>query len=87
MDSIYEILEETLNYDIVFIIKDFVELLNEKAKLDNCITQIKSINKEHIYLLWAYDKYTNCYQPPSMVSKFILNCNNDKINLNKTPVS
>jgi hypothetical protein len=83
MYKIYNIFEKILNYDVVCIIKDFVDILNNKDKLIHCIDQVKYINNEHAYLLWAYYNHS-LYYPPPIITKFMLNCNNDKIKLNKT---
>ena len=71
-----------LNYDVVCIIKNIVELNNQKSKLVHCMDQIKSINNEYTYLVWAYKNRRIFKPPPSFFCKFILNLNNDKININ-----
>jgi hypothetical protein len=83
MDTIYKTLEEKLNYDVVCIIKDFLDILNHKDKLIYCMDQIKSINDEHTYLLWAYDNHSSSISPEPIINKFILNSNNNKIKINK----
>jgi hypothetical protein len=82
MNIIYNSLEDMLNYDVVCIIKNILELNNQKSKLIHCMDQIKSINNEYTYLVWAYKKNRAITRPPSLVCKFILNSNNDKVNLN-----
>ena len=87
MDEIYIALEKKLNYDVVCIIKDFVDLLYKKHMFDYVVDQINSINKEHVYLVWDYnrDVANGRYyvKPPPCIDKFILESNNYKINLNK----
>ena len=82
MNTIYNSLENMLNYDVVYIIKNIVELMNQKSKFIHCIDQIKSIKNEYIYLVWAYKNRISIRRPPSLVSKFILNSNNNKISIN-----
>ena len=76
MDYIYEALQEKLNYDVVCIIKDFVEQKNNKHYF------IRQINDEHMYLSWAYDN-KHIFTEPAKINKFLLDCNNYKIILNK----
>lgn len=83
MEEIYKELENRLNYDVVFIIRKMVDKLNHKIHLDYCFDQLVSIKKEHIYLLRASSLYNYIRRPPTLLNKFILQNNNDKIQLNK----
>lgn len=84
MNTIYNSLEDMLNYDVVYIIKNIVELNNQKSKLIHCMDQIKSINNEYTYLVWAYKNNRAITRPPSLFCKFILNSNNYKVSINNS---
>lgn len=83
MEEIYKELENRLNYDVVYIIRKMVDKLNHKINLNYCFEQLVSIKKEHIYLLRASRLYNYIRRPPTLLNKFILQNNNDKIQLNK----
>ena len=87
MDEIYYDLGKKLNYDVVCIIKNFVESLYEKEMFNNVVDQIDSISKEHKYLVWEYNRDVSRgwlnKSPPPCINEFILESNNYKIDLNR----
>ena len=84
MEEVYHYLEKKMNYDVVSIIRNITNNLNHRLNFIDCMDQIKSIDKEYKYLIWAYTIGSKRYPPTRHIYKFILILNRNKILLNKS---
>ena len=73
-----------MNYDVVSIIRNITNNLNHRLRFVDCMDQIKSIDKEHKYLIWAYNIGSKISPPTRHIYKFTLSLNRNKIKLNKS---
>ena len=83
MYDIWNFIVERTNHDCAVMIMGIYDISKHRDNLLYCLHQMDNIMREHRYQIRVYEEGISSIKPIYEVSKFMLYCNKNKMELNK----